>query len=595
MTIPRTIKREIYIYPLEAFPPAFADELAAYGGRLANVDFDDDGPVRPARSTTVKTRLYQLRAAASALVHGGVDPATITSLAQLVEPERFKQILHFFLARAGGKSTSNVAQIATCLRNAARYGVKVDDARYAQLQRIARKVTIRKLRKHGVEVVSVTQPTGDDPSQTLMRQIIGIFDEYTSRENGKNVTRAMRESAKQGFWNGATPPLGYRIVEAERRGAKIKKRLDVDPVDAETVQLIFRLYAEGDGQSGPLGVKKVAEWLNAHGYRTRKGATFGVGPIHGILTNRCYASGKWPYGVKNSRTGQLHDPSSIIEIDVPTIVPLEQFERVQARLAVNHPKVTPPRVVNGPILLTGLAVCASCGAGMTRTGTRRRDKVYSYYSCAGYQQKGKTVCKGRHVPLSKLDGLVLDKVAECMLEPQRISATLEALIDRIDAKDAAVDERRARLEAELAEKKDRLARLYRAIEDGIVELDVDLKTRIATLKQERDIVQTTIDRLQAQAATKRRITPERIAAFSSLFREKLTHGDIHARRNYLRTVVARIEVGDDKIRIIGDRRDLAAAIAGPNAALGDVRPFVRKWRTRQEGERIIRRDPKPLS
>ncbi|WP_309774348.1 recombinase family protein [Nitrobacter vulgaris] len=43
-------------------------------------------------------------------------------------------------------------------------------------------LTIRKLRKHGVEVVSVTQPTGDDPSQILVRQIIGAFDEHTSRE-----------------------------------------------------------------------------------------------------------------------------------------------------------------------------------------------------------------------------------------------------------------------------------------------------------------------------------------------------------------------------------------------------------------------------
>ena len=59
-------------------------------------------------------------------------------------------------------------------------------------------LTIRKLRKHGAEVVSVTQPTGDDPSQEMMRQMIGIFDEYTSRENGKNVIRAMRESARQG-------------------------------------------------------------------------------------------------------------------------------------------------------------------------------------------------------------------------------------------------------------------------------------------------------------------------------------------------------------------------------------------------------------
>jgi site-specific DNA recombinase len=54
------------------------------------------------------------------------------------------------------------------------------------------KLTIRKLRRHGVEVVSMTQPTGTDPSQEMMRQIIGIFDEYTSKENGKNVTRAMK-------------------------------------------------------------------------------------------------------------------------------------------------------------------------------------------------------------------------------------------------------------------------------------------------------------------------------------------------------------------------------------------------------------------
>lgn len=84
-------------------------------------------------------------------------------------------------------------------------------------------LTIRKLRKHGVEVVSVTQPTEDDPSQILVRQIIGAFDEHISREISKNTTRAMGESARQGFWNGATPPLGCRIVEAERRGQKIKR------------------------------------------------------------------------------------------------------------------------------------------------------------------------------------------------------------------------------------------------------------------------------------------------------------------------------------------------------------------------------------
>jgi site-specific DNA recombinase len=67
-------------------------------------------------------------------------------------------------------------------------------------------LTNRRLRKLGVGVVSVTQPTGDDPSQALMCQIIGVFAEHTSRENGKNFTRAMLESARQGFWCPAKRP-----------------------------------------------------------------------------------------------------------------------------------------------------------------------------------------------------------------------------------------------------------------------------------------------------------------------------------------------------------------------------------------------------
>src|ERR1700741_5300784 len=71
-----------------------------------------------------------------------------------------------------------------------------------------------------------------------MRKVIALFDEYQSKENAKHVIRSMKENARQGFWNGATAPLGYRLVEAERRGTKVKKRLDVDPVEAECVRLI---------------------------------------------------------------------------------------------------------------------------------------------------------------------------------------------------------------------------------------------------------------------------------------------------------------------------------------------------------------------
>jgi hypothetical protein len=46
-------------------------------------------------------------------------------------------------------------------------------------------------------------------------------------------------------------------VAAEPRGAKIKKRLAIDPVEAEVLRLMFRLFREQDGKSGSMGVKAV--------------------------------------------------------------------------------------------------------------------------------------------------------------------------------------------------------------------------------------------------------------------------------------------------------------------------------------------------
>jgi site-specific DNA recombinase len=50
----------------------------------------------------------------------------------------------------------------------------------------------------------------------MIRQIMALFDEYQSKENAKHTLRAMKENARQGFWNGALPPIGYRIAAAPR-------------------------------------------------------------------------------------------------------------------------------------------------------------------------------------------------------------------------------------------------------------------------------------------------------------------------------------------------------------------------------------------
>jgi site-specific DNA recombinase len=106
----------------------------------------------------------------------------------------------------------------------------------------------------------------------MVRQVFALFDEYQSKEIAKHALRAMQENARQGFWNGSKAPYGYAVVDAEQRGSKTKKRLAVDPVEAEVVRLMFKLFLKGDGTSGPMGVKAVTSWLNEHGYRTRVGS-----------------------------------------------------------------------------------------------------------------------------------------------------------------------------------------------------------------------------------------------------------------------------------------------------------------------------------
>ena len=62
------------------------------------------------------------------------------------------------------------------------------------------------------------------------------------------------------------------------------------------------------------------------------------------------------------------------------------FNEVQALLQSRNPKRTPPRVVNGPTFLAGLARCGCCGAAMIQnTG---KGGLYRYYCCSSKLKKG---------------------------------------------------------------------------------------------------------------------------------------------------------------------------------------------------------------
>ena len=240
---------------------------------------------------------------------------------------------------------------------------------------------IRKLRKVGMEVISITQQFETDPTGELIRKIIGNFDEYQSQENGKHTLRAMRENARQQFWNGSVPPFGYTTEVAEQRGIRVKKRLVVEDTEARIVGYVYDLALGREGLS--LGVKAIAARLNGQGLRFR-GKPCHISNVHRILTSPTYA-GTHRFNRRDSRTGQMKPANEWVIFNVPAIVSHEIFEQVQTILAARNPRRVPPRVVSSPILLAGLARCGSCGSGMTiRTGKSGR---YRYYACAGRAQK----------------------------------------------------------------------------------------------------------------------------------------------------------------------------------------------------------------
>ena len=441
---------------------------------------------------------------------------------------------------------------------------------------------VRKLAKHGVKLVSITQELGDDPAQVMMRQVIALFDEYQSKENAKHVLRAMKENVRQGYWNGSLPPYGYVTVEAERRGARVKKKLAIEPVEAELVRTMFKLFLEGIDGSGPLGVKKIVEWLNTCGYRTRLEARWGTGRVHAILSNPVYG-GRLRFNRIEARTRRLKSASEYVYCDVPAIIDPAVFERTQTMLWRRNPRVTPPRTISAPVLLTGLAVCAHCGGAMTmRTGTARSGQIYRYYSCASFLSKGRTACKGRSIRMDKLDTVVTQQIIERLLEPERLAETLSALADRLAAKAADFAQRIGALQEQVSTAEDRLRRLYRLVEDGSAEADDLLRERMAALRAERDAAKAALDRAVSGKVPASRMDPAMLVRFGQMMRERLTTGEITFRRTQLASILDRIEIDEHAIRIVGRKDILEQAVIAGGPAMPAVRRFVPSWRPRQD-------------
>ncbi|UVK57185.1 recombinase family protein [Mesorhizobium sp. AR02] len=441
---------------------------------------------------------------------------------------------------------------------------------------------VRRLAKNSVRLTSITQDLGDDPMSTMMRQIMALFDEYQSKENAKHTLRAMRENARQGYWNGSRPPYGYRIVTAEQRGTRAKKKIEPDPLTVDHVRLMFRLAHAGDSDCGPMGVRQIASYLNNRGIRTQTGGRWGLGGVHQVLTRTTYI-GRHRFNVSGKRKGVEKVPEDIIDVVVEPIIEEGEFNAVQDLLKSRSPQLRAPRFVNSPTLLGGVVFCEDCGGAMTLR-TSGKGKQYRYYTCCTTARQGQRGCRGRTMPMEKLNDLVANYVDLRLLNPARLEELLSGLLRRRAEQGDREKDRVGNLRRQAADAEGRLTRLYEAIENGLADLaDSNLKGRIAELKRIRDAANADAERAEHRDSQPIEITQEAVARFAEGVRQRLRAQDRTFRRHHLQTLVQRVEVGANRILIKGSKATLLQTLIASRGSPGvhtaghDVRSFVLKW------------------
>lgn len=433
----------------------------------------------------------------------------------------------------------------------------------------------KKLRKHETRVVSLTQPTADDAAGQMMRQIISSFDEYSSKETAKHVSRSMKENARQGYFNGGPPPYGYDAVctDTNATRGRRKKRLVINEAEALIVREVYALYENGyKGQH--MGLKEIVKHLTAKGSRMRKGKPWTTQKVHVLLSDTLY-KGDHYFNVRDSRTGKVRPESEWIKATIPPIVDADTFERVSHKRKLQSPKVTHPCIMVSPRLLSGFLKC-SCGHSMTTvTG---KGGQYRYYKCTRRNNQNNKLCDSPNLPAEKMDDFIRTQLAEKLLTPERLKSLISGLQQRMKESKGLDQKAIGILKTQLKEIEAKQQRLFEAVESGMLEIDEHLKRRSHELKAQREALQLELaSQGQRQMLPSSYLRTGQAEMFGKIMRQKLL-SEAPLSKTYMRMMVDKIVVTKNTATIEGSNASLLGAIAGTEKGeIKQVPIFMGKW------------------
>lgn len=301
-----------------------------------------------------------------------------------------------------------------------------------KINRLSRKLIdaikiVDTLEKYGITYRSFSEPfETDTPAGKMQFQMMALIGEFERSTIAQNVKMGMCAKARSGEWCGGVAPLGYKwvLMEDTKNSSRQKSKLEIDKKEAETVRLIYELYASGKGY------KAIANQINKAGYRSKRGNTFSVAQLRTILTNPVYI-GKVRFNVRrdwNEKRRHNINPDPIIVDGIhEAIIEEEVWNRVQMIMKQKAGK--PSRIYDGEYPLTGILKCPECGAGMviSRTTNTLKDgtkKKISYYACGAWKNKGTSVCHSNMIQVKKANAVVYRELEKVFSNERLLNSVL---------------------------------------------------------------------------------------------------------------------------------------------------------------------------
>jgi hypothetical protein len=366
----------------------------------------------------------------------------------------------------------------------------------------------------------------------------------------------------------AGAPYGYRYVSKQQGGGHARYESVLE--EARIVRQIFTWVGQEHCSIG-----EVCRRLQGQHVPSPKGKSYWDRTmVWGLLKNPACrgaaAFGKTQTGELRKRLrGQrgrseqprraysVYDtPERAVPSAVPALVSEELFASVGEQLAENRRRQR-QRARGARYLLQGLLLCHQCGYAyygkpVSRQGAKGATRRYASYRCTGtdaYRFGGQRLCQNKQVRTDLLEAAVWDDVCTLLKDPDRLTAEYRRRLDNKTSDKEAKG--REQVESLIGKVKRGIARLIDADGEGLVDKE-EFEPRIRQFKER-------LVRLEAQAREQAELESQeqqlglvigRLQDFAERVKEGLEQADWSTRRDIIRTLVKRIEVRGEEVRVV---------------------------------------------